>query len=364
MPFRRPGLFYCRVPGLMRILNIMSGGKAGGAETFFVSLVLALQDAGHESRAVIRSHAERAALLRSGGVVPLELPFRKWLDFTTRTALKREIADFKPDVVMTWMSRASASCPTGDFLRLARLGGYYPIKNFRNCDHLICNTTELVDFVVNCGWPRERAHYLANFARIETAPPMARSTFDTPDDVPLLLALGRLHRVKALDVLLRALVIETRPYLWIAGEGPLKDELQSLARELGVADRVRFLGWRNDRGALFAAADVCVFPSRVEPFGNVVLDAWGYGRPLVAAASTGPLELVRDNEDALLVPVDDAPALAAAITRTIDEDGLAAQLVAAGRKRFDAEFTEAASVRQYVTLFERLIRERRERRAG
>ena len=344
----------------MRILNIMSGGKAGGAETFFVSLVLALHDAGHESRAVIRSHPERAALIKAGGIVPIELPFRKWFDFTTKAALKREIADFRPDVVMTWMSRASVMCPTGDFLRLARLGGYYPVKNFQNCDHLICNTTELVEYVVNDGWPRERTHYLANFARIESVPPMARATFDTPEDVPLILALGRLHPVKAFDVLLHALTIETRPYLWIGGEGDLRQELEALTRDLGVAERVRFLGWRNDKAALFGAADICAFPSRVEPFGNVVLDAWGYGRPLVAAASTGPAELLRDNEDGLLVPVDDAQALAAAISRTIDEEGLAARLVAAGRKRFDAEFTEAACIKRYVTLFEQLAQERLE----
>lgn len=344
----------------MRILNVMSGGKAGGAETFFVSLVLALKDAGHESRAVIRRHPERSALLRDGGVTPLELPFRKWFDFSTKSALAREIGGFRPDVVMTWMSRASAICPTGDFLRLARLGGYYPIKNFRNCDHLICNTTDLVEHVVTSGWPRARAHYLANFARIETAPPMARATFDTPDDVPLILALGRLHPSKAIDILLRALAIETRPYLWIGGEGDLQSELEAQARELGLAERVRFLGWRNDKAALFGAADICAFPSRVEPFGNVVLDAWGYGRPIVAAASTGPAELLRNDEDGLLVPVDDPAALAAAIGRTIDEEGLAARLVTAGRKRFEAEFTEAACVQRYVTLFEKLARERRE----
>ena len=350
----------------MRILNVMSGGKAGGAETFFVSLVLALKEAGHESRAVIRGHPERAALLRAGGVVPLELPFRKWLDFTTKAALRREIAAFQPDVVMTWMSRASAICPTGDFLRLARLGGYYPIKNFQNCDHLICNTNELVDHVVNSGWPRARASYLPNFARIETAAPMPRETFDTPEDAPLLLALGRLHPAKALDVLIRALAVETRPYLWIGGEGPLRAELEELTRELGVAERVRFLGWRNDKAALFGAADICTFPSRVEPFGNVVLDAWGYERPLVAAASTGPAELVRDNEDGLLVPTDDVPALAAAIGRVIDEEGLGARLVAAGRKRFEGEYTEAACVAGYVALFEALLQERHaeHRRAG
>ncbi len=135
-------------------------------------------------------------------------------------------------------------------------------------------------------------------------------------------------------------------------------KLQALARELGVAARVRFLGWRDDRDALFAAADICVFPSRFEPYGNVTMEAWGQRRPLVAAASAGPVAYVRDGEDGLLAPVDDAPALAAAIGRVIDEPALAARLVEAGWRRYQDEFTEAASVARYLQLFLRLLAER------
>ena len=87
-----------------------------------------------------------------------------------------------------------------------------------------------------------RADGLPNFAAVGEAKPVARDRLDTPADAPLLLALGRLHQVKAIDVLLQALTLETRPYLWIAGDGPLRAELQTLARKLDVAERVRFLG--------------------------------------------------------------------------------------------------------------------------
>ena len=89
--------------------------------------------------------------------------------------------------------------------------------------------------------------------------------------------------------------------------------LEKAAGALGVADRVRFLGWRADPSALYRAADVCVFPSRYEPLGNVVIQAWAHGLPVVAAASQGPAALIEDGADGLLVPIDDADALAAAV---------------------------------------------------
>lgn len=348
----------------MRVMQVMAGGAKGGAETFFVNLVLALHRAGLDQRAIIRTNADRADLLRAGGVEPLELRFGRWTDLATVPALKREIARYRPDVVLTWMNRASAMFPAGDHLHIARLGGYYNLKYYRRCNHLFCITPGIVEHTVAHGWPRERTHYMPNYASIVEQPPASRRDLDTPDDAVVLLSLGRLHEAKAIDILLRAATIETRPYVWIAGDGPLRAELEGLASELGVTDRVRFLGWREDRSALLAAADICVFPSRYEPFGTVTLEAWGHRRPLVAAASTGPAEIVRDGSDALLVPIDDAAALAAAIARVIDEPDLGPRLVEAGWQRYQADFTEAACVERYLTMFRSLLAAHRTGRAA
>ncbi len=342
----------------LRVMQVMAGAREGGAETFFLSLVLALHRAGLDQLVVIRRNLARAMALRQGGVEPVELPFGRWFDFHTVPGLRRQVRIYQPHVVMTWMNRASGAFPRGDFLRLARLGGYYDLKHYRRCDHLIGITPGLVEHVVSHGWPRARAHYLPNFAAVGEASPVARERLDTPAEAPLLLALGRLHQAKAIDVLLQALTLETRPYLWLAGDGPLRAELQALARKLGVAERVRFLGWRDDRDALFGAADICVFPSRYEPHGTVTMEAWGQRRPLVAAAAAGPAAYVHDGEDGLLVPTDDAPALAAAIGRVIDEPRLAARLVEGGWRRYQDEYTEEACVARYLQLFQRLLAER------
>jgi glycosyltransferase involved in cell wall biosynthesis len=124
-----------------------------------------------------------------------------------------------------------------------------------------------------------------------------------------------------------------------------------MAQALGVADRVRFLGWRTDAAALYRAADVCVFPSRYEPLGNVVIQAWAHGLPVVAAESAGPKALIEDGEDGLLVPVDDAQALAAGVRRVLDDPMLRIRLVQKGAERVEAEFSEAAVVARWRELF-------------
>jgi glycosyltransferase involved in cell wall biosynthesis len=117
---------------------------------------------------------------------------------------------------------------------------------------------------------------------------------------------------------------------------------------------VRFLGWRDDPSALYAAADLCLFPSRYEPLGNVVIQAWAHGLPVIAAASQGPAALIADGKDGLLVPIDDAEALAATARRLIDSPALGAGLAAAGRARVAGEFSEAVVTAQWRDLFARL----------
>jgi len=336
----------------VKVLQVMAGARVGGAEAFFERLLPALARAGVEQHAVIRRHAERSALLTAAGIPVVEAPFRRRLDLATRRALTREIAGFRPDLVLSWMGRAAGLVPSADVPHLGRLGGYYDLKAYRGCDRLIANTRDIVADLVARGWPADRAHYLPNFVDAERRPAQPRGPLETPEDVPLLLALGRLHANKAFDVLLRALVKVPVAWLWLAGAGPEDRRLRRLVRDLGLAGRVRFLGWRSDVPALLAACDLLVCPSRHEPLGNVVLEGWAQGRPVVAAAAQGPSALINEGETGLLVPRDDAEALAEALERVLGDRALVARLAAGGRAAYEAAFTERAVVAGYMELFE------------
>src|SRR5258706_13129845 len=129
--------------------------------------------------------------------------------------------------------------------------------------------------------------------------PVARSAFDTAADAPLLVALGRLHTNKAFDVLIEALAGVHDAHLWIAGTGPEESALKARIASRDLGKRVRFLGWREDTEAVLAAADIFVCPSRHEPLGNVVIEAFAQGLPVIATASQSPKALIEDGLNGL-----------------------------------------------------------------
>lgn len=292
--------------------------------------------------------------MRASGLPVTELPFGGMLDFRTGLGLRRAIGAFAPRIVLSWMNRATQFTPRGDFVHVARLGGYYNLKYYRHCDHLIGNTRGIVDYVRNAGWQADRVHYLPNFVTVPVAQLTPRVSLDTPDDVPLVLALGRLHPNKGFDVLIDAMRQVARAHLWLAGDGSERAALVALAQRLGIADRVHFLGWRDDVAALYTAADLCVSSSRIEPLGNVVIEAWAAGKPVIAAAAAGPRELIEDGKTGRLVPLEDATALATAITQLTDDPAARRHLAAAGRAAYEAEFSEARIVGLYRDFFDRV----------
>ena len=166
--------------------------------------------------------------------------------------------------------------------------------------------------------------------------------------------MGRLAAQKGFTTLIQAAARwqrrRTVPLLLIAGEGPLEAELRRQAAAAGVS--VRFLGPRRDVPALLAAADVVVVPSIWEGQPLIVQEALRAGRPLVATRVGGITGLTGD-DGALLVPPGDAGALAAAVTRLLDDPAAAARLEAAARARAALLPTETAAVDQVLRLYQR-----------
>jgi glycosyltransferase involved in cell wall biosynthesis len=160
---------------------------------------------------------------------------------------------------------------------------------------------------------------------------------------PRLVCVGRLVRIKGHDTLLRAFAAarESVPGLTleIAGDGPLRGELEALAGRLGVAGAVTFAGRVARTEPAYEGAAVVVVPSRGEGFGMVALEAAERGRAVIASAVGGLPEIVEDGATGLLVPPDDVERLAAAIAGLAADGDRAARLGAAARERALREFT-------------------------
>ncbi len=335
-------------PAGMRIAHIMAGAPTGGAELFYERLTAAQHLAGDTILPVIRREPARAARLAAQGLKPVELRFGGRLDLTTRPLLRDALRRFAPRVAVAWMNRAARFTPRGAWVLAGRLGGYYDLDYYRRCDHLIGNTQGITAYITAQGWAPSRVHYLPNFA-----PDFAGATperLGIPPGTPLVLAMGRLHRNKAFDVLIQALARLPGVHAVIAGEGPDRPALEALARDQGVQGRLHMPGWRQDTDALLAGCDVLACPSRHEPLGNVVVEAFSAGRPIVAAAAAGPRELIRPNEDGLLVPIDDPAALATSLGLLLETPALATRLALAARARFVAEFAEQPVLARWRTF--------------
>jgi glycosyltransferase involved in cell wall biosynthesis len=167
-----------------------------------------------------------------------------------------------------------------------------------------------------------------------------------PDTGPVRLVLvGRLSPRKGTDVAVRALAeLPEQVTLDLAGSvfpgyEWYEAELRALVDELGLAGRVRFLGFVPDVWAAHAAGDVVLVPSRVEPFGNTAVEGQLAGRPVVVSATQGLVEIVEPGKTGLVVPPDDPAALAAAVATLLADRPAARELAARGqeeaRRRFD-----------------------------
>lgn len=336
----------------MSVLHLLGTSGDGGAETYFLDLVRALARANVDQAVALRRHPDREAALWAAGVPVKVLRFGGPIDILSKTAAAGYAKLNGAKLALAWMNRAARHTPKGPWARIGRLGGYYNLKYYAGFDELVANTEDIAEWVVNQGWPPGRVRYIPNFAAAPAnTAPVPRASLATPEGAPLLLAMGRLHESKAHDIALQALAQLPDAWLWIAGAGPEEARLKAMATALGVERRVRFLGWRTDASALYRSADVCVFPSRYEPLGNVVIQAWAHGLPVVAAASQGPRALIEDGKDGLLVPVDDAEALAEGVRLLLADAGLRAGVARRGKERVALEFSEAAVVAQWKTLF-------------
>jgi glycosyltransferase involved in cell wall biosynthesis len=328
----------------MRIAHLLAGAQEGGAELFFERLVAELSAAGDAVLPVVRSRA-RAARLRQAGLAPSVYTFGGTADFLTRPMVARRLRRFAPRVAVAWMGRAAQHAPTGPWVLIGRLGGRYNLARFAACDHLVANTPALAGWIVSRGWPEPRVHYLPNFVPdLAAAPP---AILPVPQGAPAVLAMGRLHRDKGFDVLLAAIARLPGVHAVIAGDGPERADLQALARRAGILPRVHFLGWRADTASLLAAADLLVCPSRREPLGNQILEAFSAGKPVVAAMAEGPSWLLDHGRRGILVPVDSGVALAAGIEGMLQNRPMAAAMAAAGRDFFVTGFAPAPVVARW-----------------
>ncbi|MGA7980719.1 MAG: glycosyltransferase [Chromatiaceae bacterium] len=347
----------------------MVGSKAlGGAERWFVRFGTALAERGAPAELAIRagSQLDRVDLPS----LPVHrLPFLTVWDPVSRGAVARLIRRLKPEIVQTYMGRATrlARLPPGSApVHIARLGGYYALHPYRRAHAWIGNTKGLCDWLVKNGLPAARVFHIYNF--VDRPHPVStdvlaalRAELAVPTDAWILMTPGRFVPVKGHKHLLEALArlpaqIAGRPVrLLLLGDGPLGRRLHEQANAAAIADRVVWTGWRTDPGPFYQLSDLVVFPSlEAETLGNVILEAWSWSRPLVTSLFRGAREIARHGDDAWCVPCADSMALARGIEAMLREPVLSADMAERGHRRVQSEFGRGPIMDQYLDLYEHL----------
>ena len=339
-----------------KICHVIAGAPTGGAETFCLDAVKALHERGIEQVMISRPHPDYVTALAERGIPHYPTSFNRFTKWPQQAKLARIIADHNPDIVHCWMNRASSFAPKG--LKqpvLGWFGGYYNLKNFQHCDFYMGVTRDIVRHIGAASGRPENAYLGHTFGTLAADPPVSRSDFGLPEDKPLALLLSRMHWKKGVDLMLEAAVRLPNMVFLLAGDGPDLAKFKAMAKSLGVDDRVCFPGWRTDRASLLGIADICVLPSRYEPFGTVIAEAWFAGVPLVATRADGARQYVTHEKDGLLLDIDDLDALIESLGRAANDQALRKTLVNNGLKTYDELFSKQVVIDTMIASYGDMI---------
>jgi len=176
----------------------------------------------------------------------------------------------------------------------------------------------------------------------------------------VILSTGRLAPQKGLQYLIKSIPIlfskiKKSFKVLLVGEGPLEYYLKNLVKTLGIEQYVKFLGFRNDIGNLLSISDIVVLPSLWEGLSIALLEAMAAGKPIITTTIGSNLEVVRNEESALLVPSKSPESIAEAIIRLIDNRDLAIKLGDQARKTYEDKYTEEKMVNKYMELYFSLL---------
>jgi len=350
---------------LVKVLHAHRIGGIGGSERHLLTLLPALAERGVEVRFLGLDDTSRAP---DPFYEALTVPYSRIpapRDIDPRLALRVRQETRNADLVHTHLVHADVYGALGAKRLVStkhnddpfRAGAFRFVERAlaRKAAKVITITESLARFQVErVGLPADKLeviHY-----GLDELPPAWGS--NPPDevrpDVRVLLAVCRLEPQKGLDVALRALpdirLRDPTAELVVLGEGPQRSQLERLASELQVP--VHLLGRVPDVAAWLRRADLLVHPARWEGFGLALLEAMLASKPIVATRVSSIPEIVADGETGLLVAPDDAAALAAAVTRVLDDPGSYGEQ---GRRRAQSQFSVARMADRTLALYEKAL---------
>ena len=380
----------------MRIVHVIARLNVGGAALSVLELALGQQRRGHDVLVVAGTIPDGEASMEQLadelgvpslhlGALQREVSFRN--DSAATSAIRRLIRTRRPDILHTHTSKAGttgrvAAALSGSARPRAVvhtyhghvLSGYFSPRRERVyrlieralapvADRLVAVSDEVRDELVSFGVAGREKFTVIPYGfdldrRIDTSTATRaakREAIGVSGDTFVLGWAGRMTAIKRPEDLVQVLALVDDAVLVLAGDGELRGEVESLARRLGVADRVRALGYVEDMGAWYAAFDLFLLVSANEGAPVVAIEALAGGIPVVATAAGGTGTVVDDAETGYLVPIGDVGALADRVRRLRDDDALRARFGAEGARRMRERFSTERMVDDVERLYAQIL---------
>ena len=331
-------------------MNILGGSRHGGAEKFFERLSIAIEKKNVSLELIIRKNERRFSYLNKKIKKIHQIDNFYFYNPFCHKRILRTINTFKPNIVLSWMNRASKLLPKSKgWINIGRIGGYYKIKNYANCDFIITNTNDLKDFVIESGWDSKKVEYIPNFVTKNNQKKKINN-----GSLKIILCLARFHRNKGIDVLLKAMTYLSGYILWIVGEGSERKLYDLIIKKYDLKDKVFFYEWTDNISEFLNSASLLICPSRHEPFGNVVIDGWAHKIPVVVSDTGGPGALVKNSVNGLKFKNEDFFDLIEKVKYLESKKSLVKKLIKNGYNDYESKFSEQIIINKYIKFFEKI----------
>lgn len=341
----------------MKILNAMFSKGLGGIEQVFLDYTQALKLGKHEVLPVV--HPAASVVERIGHRYAAVKNLGQY-DIFAVNKLRRLIEQESPHCIITHGNRATtlmrkAVKKIGKAVPIIAVCHNYKYKPLIGSSAIITITDHLKSEVQDAGQGKNCVFHVPNFIQLPENAEFKAPSYGKP---PVIGYMGRLVLKKGVDVLIKALA-EIRDTgekfkCKIAGDGEERGNLEQLVDDLDMQEYVEFIGWVDDKAKFFEDIDVFCVPSRHEPFGIVLLEAFLHSAPIVVTKSEGPLEIIEDGKDGLLCEIDDPNTLAIQITKLLHDRKLAEKIARNGFRKVQ-KYSAFETARKLNLVVEKVV---------
>lgn len=337
----------------MKIVNVIITSQNGGAEQVFIDYMIALKNLGHEVFAIVKEDAPYAKTLEELGIGIKKITNKfGYHDIGAIKKISKTIEEFDADITVSHMGR-SVSLVRKSLARISNkkilevaVNHSMNVKRSIGADVILSVNKEIFYKTIDGGQKEDASFVIHNAISIDD---MAQKYQPLQDkEIITIGAMGRIDETKGVAYLIKAIkeleeFKDKKFHLKIAGSGPKEDDFKKLTSDLNLNEKVEFCGWINDKKSFFDQIDIFCLASDNETFGLVLLEAMKYKKPIIATASDGAKEVLRDDRNAAIISLEnknDIPnQIAKEVIKIISDDTKTKEMVENSAIRLQEKFS-------------------------